>query len=116
MPWCSTAWAKVRTESYFAPLPLLKPGVGIVFTVAGDPATVDVVGAAGTRYTIAWAPAADASREEFEDVVTGELLEGSTRMQLGDRAGGAWLLWFTDLPEQEDGVFYTVVNEVVFRS
>lgn len=109
----ATAW---RTESYFAPLPLLKSGVGIVFTVAGSPATVEVTGSAGTRYTIAWAPAANSNRNEYEDVATGELLEGSTRMQLAERAGGVWLLWFTDLPEQEVGVYYTVIDEVVFRS
>lgn len=109
----ATAW---RTESYFAPLPLLKPGVGVVFTVNGDPATADVIGSAGTRYTIAWTSLADASRADYEDVVTGELRDGTTRMQLTERSGGFWLLWFTDLPEQEEGVYYTVINEVVFRS
>lgn len=109
----STTW---RTESYFAPLQLLKSGVGLVFEVADVPATVDVVGTAGTLYTIAWAPSRDAAREEFEDVVSGELRDGSTRMQLAARDGGAWLLWFTDLPQQEEGVFYTVISEVTFRS
>ena len=109
----ATAW---RTESYFAPLPLLKPGVGIVFTVAGNPATVDVIGSAGTRYTVAWAASAEAPRTEYEDVATGELRQETTRMQLTDKDGGVWLLWFTDLPEQEEGVYYTVISEVVFRS
>ena len=109
----ATAW---RTESYFAPLPLLKSGVGIVFTVAGDPATVDVVGSAGTRYTIAWAATADSPRADYEDVATGELRQEITRMQLAERTGGVWLLWFTNRPEQEEGVYYTVISEVVFRS
>ncbi len=109
----ATSW---RTESYFAPLPLLKPGVGVVFTVAAKPATVDVIGSAGTRYTIAWAPSSDLSRADYEDVVAGELRDGTTRMQLTERDGGVWLLWFTDLPEQEEGVYYTVINEVRFRS
>lgn len=109
----STAW---RTESYFAPLPLLKPGVGLVFAVDDLPTTVDVIGTEGTQYTIAWAEDPDSDREEFEDVVSGQLLDGTTRMQLADRDGGVWLLWFTDLPEQDDGAFYTVISEVSFRS
>ena len=109
----ATVW---RTESYFAPLPLLKPGVGIVFAVAGDPATVDVIGSAGTRYTVAWAASAESSRGAYEDVATGELREETPRMQLTAKNGGVWLLWFTDLPEQEEGVYYTVISEVVFRS
>ena len=109
----ATAW---RTESYYAPLPLLKSGVGIVFTIAGNPATVDVVGSPGTRYTIAWAASADSSRDGYEDLASGELREETTRMQLAERTGGAWLIWFTDLPEQEAGVYYTVISEVSFRS
>ena len=109
----ATEW---RTESYFAPLQLLKPGVGVVFAVSDQPATVDVVGTAGTQYTIGWAPSPDVSRADFEDVVAGELRDGTTRMQLTQRQGGVWLLWLTDLPEQEEGVFFSVISEVVFRS
>ncbi|NND03452.1 MAG: hypothetical protein HKN91_11755, partial [Acidimicrobiia bacterium] len=83
---------------------------------AAQPNTVDVVGTEGTQYTIAWAPDASTPRDGFEDVVSGELRAGTTRMQLAARDGGVWLLWFTDLPEQEDGVFYTTIDEVVFRS
>ena len=75
-----------------------------------------VIGSVGTRYTIAWAASAELDRSQYEDVATGELREGTTRMQLAERTAGVWLLWFTDLPEQEEGVYYTVINEVVFRS
>lgn len=109
----TTTW---RTESYFAPLQLLKPGVGLLFTLDTSPATVDVVGTAGTQYTVGWSESPAAEREDYEDVVSGELRDGATRMQLAARDGGVWLLWFTDLPEQEEGVFYTSVSEVVFRS
>ena len=109
----STAW---RTERYFAPLQLLKPGVGLLFTVDGDPVTVDVDGTAGTSYTVGWAADPSDDPNEFESLVAGELIEGTTRMQLPSREGGIWLLWFTDLPEAEEGVFYTTVSEVVFRS
>jgi len=109
----ATQW---RTERYFAPLQLLKPGVGVIFTVDDMPATVDVVGTPGTSYTVAWASSATAEREEFEDVVAGELREGTTRMQLTERDGGVWLLWLTDLPEREDGVYFSNISEVVFRS
>jgi len=105
-----------QTERYFAPLQLLKPGVGLVFTVAGSPSSMDILGTEGTSYTVAWGPSADSSRPDYEDVASGELREGSTRMQLAGRDGGVWLLWMTDLPEQEEGVFYAVINEVVFRS
>jgi serine/threonine protein kinase len=109
----ATEWS---TERYFAPLQLLKPGVGVVFTVDQQPATVDVVGTPGTSYTVAWSASAAASREEYEDVVAGELREGTTRMQLTERDGGVWLLWLTDLPEREEGVYFSNIAEVVFRS
>ena len=95
---------------------LFSAGVGLVFDVDDQPNTVDVVGTEGTQYTIAWSSSASSARDEFEDIVSGELRDGTTRMQLAEKDGGVWLLWFTDLPEQEDGVFYTVIEEVVFRS
>ena len=77
---------------------------------------MDVVGTPGTSYTVAWGDSASADRAEYEDVVAGELREGTTRMQLTARDGGVWLLWLTDLPEREDGVYFTNISEVVFRS
>ena len=75
-----------------------------------------VIDAAPGPIDVAWAASADSSRDGYEDLASGELREETTRMQLAERTGGAWLIWFTDLPEQEEGVYYTVISEVSFRS
>lgn len=41
-------------------------------------------------------------------------MAGGNRIQLPLREGGRWLLWFTDLPEQEDGSYQTAVTGVRF--
>jgi hypothetical protein len=108
-----TAW---RTERYFSPLPALKDGVGLTFTVGGSPAVVEIVASAGTRYEIGWADEIPSIVSGWQPVASGTMLEGTNAVQLPQRSGGTWLLWLTDLPQTGDDEFGASVNDVVFRS
>jgi hypothetical protein len=109
----ATTW---RTERYFNPLPRIKDGVGITFDVAGTPSIVELTASPGTEFVLGWAEALQADPGEWERIGSSSVLAGTVRLQLPLRNGGTWLLWFTSLPEQADGEFYTVVSEVRFFS
>ena len=107
----ATVW---RTERYRDPLPLLKPGVGVAFNVASQPVEMVMTGMnAGTTYEIAWSPA-DPDPAAWEVVVRGRVGVSTPRHQLPGRAGGTWILWFTDLPFVEVDDHSTQVAEVRF--
>ncbi len=109
-----TSW---RTERYFDPLARLnKPGVGLIFTVAGNPASVELHLSTGTRFTVAWADQVPDDFEAWDEVGSGTALGGPVQLQLPHREDGTWLLWLTDLPDQGDGEYFSRVAEVVFRS
>ena len=50
----------------------------------------------------------------WEPIGSGTVFDAPATLQLPDRDGGVWLLWFTDIPEQAADEFYTVVSEVTF--
>jgi hypothetical protein len=109
----STGW---RTERYFDPLQTIKPGVGATFSLQGTPASLELVASDGVRYEIKWAAEVPERFDSWEGVASGTILGGSARIQLPPREDGAWLLWLTDLPDQENGeYFYGYVYEVRFR-
>jgi hypothetical protein len=109
----TTTW---RTERYFNPLPRIKAGVGITFAVPGSPSLVEVTASPGTEFVLGWADVVLDDPGEWERIGSSSVLAGTVRLQVPQRQGGVWLLWFTDLPEQADGEFYTVVSEVRFFS
>lgn len=106
----ATAWA---TEPYSEPLPRIKPGVGIVFDVDGDPSGIQITGTPATRYRVAWSEAGG-TLDAFQETGSGMLLDAPTRMQLPARQGGQWLLWIIDVPQSEDGSFQSAINGVRF--
>lgn len=107
-----TVW---RTERYRDPLPLLKPGVGVAFTLEQDPAEVVITGMdAGTGYEVGWSQGPP-DPETWEVAVRGRVGAGTPRHQLPSRAGGTWVLWFTDLPFLDVDDHSTQVAEVRFR-
>ena len=108
-----TAW---RTESYSSPLTALKPGVGLVFTVDGSPAVVEMAASPESGFRIGWAGETPSSFEDWEFEVSGTAGTGITRLELPERDGGVWLLWFTDLPEQSNGKRYARIAEIQFLS
>jgi hypothetical protein len=108
-----TVW---RTERYRDPLPLLKPGVGLAFTVEGDPREVVITGMnAGTSYEIAWA-ADEPDPGRWEVVFRGRVGTATPRHQLPVRADGVWIIWFTELPFLDVDDHSTQVAEVRFRA
>ena len=108
-----TTW---RTERYFSPLVLLgKPGIGVAFTVAGDPRSLEFTASPGSRFVIRWAPSVPATDTAWEEVASGTALGAPIELQLPARTGGVWLLWLVDLPAQEEDAYFTEIGEVVFR-
>lgn len=107
-----TAW---RTESYRDPLPLLKDGVGVAFTLGEAPRELVVIGLEpGTVYELAWS-AGEPDPETWDTVARGIATSGTVRHQLPQRDVGTWVLWFTDLPVVDSEDRATQVAEVRFR-
>jgi hypothetical protein len=110
----STTW---RTERYFDPLQLIKPGVGVVFTTQGSVSKVTIDGSAGTAIMVGWASQPVAEFDEWTQLAAAVLGSGATAIDVPAQDGGAWLLWFTDLPPRDGGeYYYTTVSEVRFSS
>jgi hypothetical protein len=109
----ATAW---QTERYFSPLGEIKPGVGVIAQPESDPTHVEITATPGSQVNIRWTEAPPAEFDEWEHIASGTVLTGSARFQLPPREGGVWLLWLSDLPEQEAGEWYATVAEVAFRS
>ncbi len=109
-----SAW---RTERYFDPLRLLKPGVGLTFSVEGSPRFVEVVGSNDLRFEILWAEQRPEDFSGWRSLGAAAISGGRSRFELPTGLEGVWLLWLTDLPAQENGeFFFGFVNEVRFLS
>jgi serine/threonine protein kinase len=107
----TTSW---RTERYFDPLPLIKPGVGVVFAVTGTPASFRAWEVSdGTTYSLMWASSVPQDPDGWTRIAGGTVSGESISLQLPPRDGGFWLLWLTELPQQEDG-YFTSIGEVRF--
>jgi len=107
-----TAW---ETERYQDPMVEIKPGVGVRFPTSGSPSAVTFLGfSPGTAFELRWARSGGQDLEEWEVIVRGTAPEGPLTLGLPARADGHWLLWLTDLPDQEDGSYYSTLSEVRF--
>lgn len=108
----TTSW---RTERYFDPLPQLKRGVGIAIELSGRPVQFVATGLSNaTAYTLMWAASLPANGVDgWERLASGTVSGERLVAQVPERENGFWLLWFTDLPAQDDG-FYAAVAEVRF--
>ena len=109
----ATSW---KTESYLDPLPLQKAGVGLAVEVDGSPSGVDITGIRnGTVWELRWSPAAAAALADWTGVAEGTVRDGQLSADLPEQAGGVWLIWFTDLPADNEGTYNSTVAEVRFR-
>ena len=121
-----TAW---RTERYFAPIQLIKPGVGISFVLDRNPTEIFFVASAETSFEIRWAPTVPPDLDGWEIVGQGTVpffeeagpAGPPNEIELPPRDGGFWLLWLTELTYQgqsdEDppqDFYYSFIYEVVF--
>ena len=107
----TTVW---RTERYFSPLSSVKPGVGVVFTPAAQPAAVRIAGAAGVSYEIGWAVTVPDDFELWDMVASGTLGTAPATVQLPGREQGVWVLWLTSLPDVGEGVHVGEIGDVTF--
>jgi serine/threonine protein kinase len=104
-----------RTERYFDPLPDIKAGVGVTFRVSGAPGSVELRATPETGYAVLWAETVPAEFGGWQAIGSGTVFDAPSVLQLPDRDGGIWLVWFTDLPEQALDEFFTEVSEITFR-
>jgi putative peptidoglycan lipid II flippase len=110
----ATAW---RTERYFDPLQLIKPGVGATFSIDGTVSTVTIEGSPGTAIVLAWSPGSPAAFDEWQQLGSVVLTGDPATVEVSPKAGGTWLLWLTDLPAQDGGEYhYATLAEVGFGS
>ena len=68
----------------------------------------------GTVFTVFWAQRFPGNFDDWESVATGRSLPGSAVIQLPPRQDGVWLVWMTEVPQQQDG-FFAQLAEVRFR-
>ncbi len=119
-----TAW---RTERYFAPIQLIKPGVGVTFVLSRMPTQIDIDASAGTGWEVRWAPTLPVDIADWELVasgrVTAEPPDGHMVAELPPRQGGFWLFWLNELTAQGQSdddpprdFYYSFVYEVRFSS
>ncbi len=108
-----TEW---KTESYFDPLPRIKPGVGIAVEAEGSVGGVQVSGVRdGSQWSLMWAPEVTQNLEDWTLIANGTVRAGRFDSDVQVRQDGVWLIWFTDLPASNEGTFATTVAEVRFR-
>jgi len=108
----ATTW---RTERYRDPMELLKPGVGLTVAVAGTPGSIELLGLeAGVVFQLFWSESRPPEPSQWEQVASARIEGAPLVIQLPPRDGGNWLVWFTSLPAQPDGDFWTTVGEIRF--
>ncbi len=108
----ATSW---QTERYQDPLAVIKPGVGVTFTMRGTPARIQLIElSVGTRFEIHWSDAFYPQLDEWARIAGAQAPPGATFVDLPPREGGFWLVWLTDLPRHPDGSFYASIAEVRF--
>jgi hypothetical protein len=108
----ATEW---RTEGYHDPLSLLKPGVGIAFTVSGSPSQIQLVDLSeDTQFEIYWSDTLFAQLDGWTRIAGATAAPGGSVIDLPVRKDGFWLVWFTDLPREADGSYRARLTEVRF--
>lgn len=108
----ATTW---RTERYRDPIELLKPGVGLTIAVAGTPGSIELLGLSpGVVFQVFWSESRPPEPAQWDQIASGRFEGAPLVIQLPSRDGGNWLLWFTSLPGQPDGDYWTTVGEIRF--
>jgi serine/threonine protein kinase len=106
----STTW---QTERYQDRLSLIKPGVGVVAAVRGNPQQLHLAGlSAGTVFEVRWSATLESDPEDWQRVAAGSAPAGTTSVDLPGRSDGFWLIWMTELPLQSDGTYYAQLSEL----
>lgn len=110
----SSAW---KTQGYRDPLSIIKPGVGLRLDLGESYEIGEIVldmGGEGYEFDIRVGDVEGASENDFE--VVQQASGGSQTIELEEPASGRYLLiWFTELPQQSDGDYRGLVNEIEVR-
>ena len=88
---------------------------GLTVAVAGTPRSIELLGlSTGVVFQIFWSESRPPEPSQWEQVVSGRFEGAPLAIQLPPRDGGNWLIWFTSLPAQPDGDYWTTVGEIRF--
>jgi hypothetical protein len=122
----TTAW---RTERYFAPIQLIKPGVGVTFVLNRMPSRIEFDASEATGWEVRWAATLPADIAGWETIASGVVPAPSAdtgahvTAALPARRGGFWLLWLTQLTPQGQSdddpprdFYYSFIYEVRFST
>lgn len=108
----ATFWS---TERYESPLPEIKRGVGVTFSILGTPSRMQLIEfTPSTAFDLYWSDTFYAQLEQWSRVAGGRTPPGTTLIELPPRNDGFWLLWLTDLPLRSDGSYSSSISEVRF--
>lgn len=109
-----TAWT---TETYEAPLPTFKAGVGLAVENTGSPSGIDVAGLPeGTAWEVRWAAEASDDLADWSVIAGGTAAGETVSVDLDAQDGGVWLIWLTDLPSSGQGTYAAAIAEITFSS
>lgn len=105
----ATKW---ETEPYPSPLDQTKEGVGIILESPIPIRAIEITGTSDTQFTVAWNATLPDVPGDWERIGAGQILTGTTRLDVAHREQGFWLVWITSLPERADGSFGTSIAEI----
>ncbi|HEX6286620.1 MAG TPA: protein kinase [Acidimicrobiia bacterium] len=109
----TTTW---QTERYQDPIELLKPGVGVTVRLQGTPSLLELERLTeGTVAVISWSEERLEQPEGWERIAEVHATPGSTAVDLPPRRDGFWLIWLTELTEQDDGTYLSSIAELRFE-
>jgi hypothetical protein len=105
----STMW---ETEPYPSPLNETKEGLGIIFESPVPIGAIEITGTSDTRFAVAWNATVPRIPDDWEHIGAGQILTGTTRLDVAHREHGFWLIWITSLPQRPDGSYGTSIAEI----
>ncbi len=105
----ATKW---ETEPYPSPLDETKEGVGIILESPIPIGAIEITGTSDTQFTVAWNATLPDVPGDWERIGAGQILTGTTRLDVAHREQGFWLVWITSLPQRADGSFGTSIAEI----
>lgn len=105
----ATKW---ETEPYPSPLDETKEGVGIILESPIPIRAIEITGTSDTQFTVAWNATLPDVPGDWERIGAGQILTGTTRLDVAHREQGFWLIWITSLPQRADGSFGTSIAEI----
>jgi hypothetical protein len=101
-----------KTEPYPDPLSQIKDGVGVVLEASNPIGVIEITGTPETRFTLAWNSTLADVPDAWERMGAGQLLTGTTRLDVATREAGFWLVWITSVPQRSDQSYGASIAEI----